>query len=377
MTTKRDSDAGVVLSGSSSTDDVRERSPTNDFLYDEVQKTGLQEELAEKKIDKVVEAATRDKSPEAKAGRRRMVIRAAYGEFMCTLLFYAPIFFVLANGAVSHWSPEQTALSTAFVAGFQAVGVCFAFSSISGAQFNSAISFALWMTGKLSNRRAALYILVQFFASIIAMVLVSFMFQGDMQTIFKATAVIAPHNANLGKLFATEFFCTFFLTYVAFTVAFEDAENQKKESMSFKTISDSKGLVLYATTPQSRTGFAPFSIGFTIFSLALCGGSSGAAFNPGRIFGPAIFSGEWNYVYLYWLGEFLGAACAGLLVNNMHRFGLESVKKKEISAKEIIDKAMHKKELNGPSVSAVNGEADVSTTHNALHSGVDNKYSAV
>lgn len=363
MSATRDSDGGVALGDNV---EVRERSPTNDLLLDVVQKTGIQEELTEMKIEKVVEAATRDKSPEAKAGRRRMVIRAAYGEFMCTLLFYAPIFFVLANGHVSGWTSEQTSLSTAFVAGFQAVGVCFAFSSISGAQFNSAISFALWMTGKLSNRRAVLYILVQNFASIIAMVLVSFMFQGDMHSIFKAIAVVAPNDANLGKLFATEFFCTFFLTYVAFTVAFEDAENQKKESMSFKTISDSKGLVLYATTPQSRTGFAPFSIGFTIFSLALCGGSSGAAFNPGRIFGPAIFSGEWNYVYLYWLGEFLGAACAGLLVNNMHRFGLEPVKKKEISAKEIIDKALHKKELKDV-VSSSNEDNGI--TQNALHGG--------
>lgn len=363
MSSVRESENGVALAGDGF--DVRERSPTNDFLLDAVQKTGQQEKLAEMKIEKVVEAATRDKSPEAKAGRRRMVIRAAYGEFMCTLLFYGPIFFVLANGHVSNWTSEQTTLSTAFVAGFQAVGVCFAFSSISGAQFNSAISFALWMTGKLSNRRAALYILVQNFASIIAMVLVSFMFQGDMPTIFKAIAVIPPDNVNLGKLFATEFFCTFFLTYVAFTVAFEDAENQKKESMSFKTISDSKGLVLYATTPQSRTGFAPFSIGFTIFSLALCGGASGAAFNPGRIFGPAIFSGEWKYVYLYWLGEFLGAASAGLLVNNMHRFGLDYTQKKEVSAKEIIDKTLKTKELSdSPAAGVIAGE---DATHNAMH----------
>lgn len=366
MMSKRDSENGVALSGSTSIDS-RDRSETNDLLLDAVQKTGIQEELAEKKIEKVVEAATRDSSPEAKAGRRRMVIRAAYGEFMCTLLFYGPIFFALANGSVSGWSPEQIALSNAFVQGFQAVGVCFAFSSISGAQFNSAISFALWMTGKLSNRRAVLYILVQFFASIIAMVLVTFMFQGDLEPIYKAVAVIPSKEVNLGKLFATEFFTTFFLTYVAFTVAFEDAENQKKESMSFKTISDSKGLVLYATTPQSRTGFAPFSIGFTIFSLCLVGGSSGAAFNPGRILGPAIFSGEWNYVYLYFLGEFLGAACAGLLVNNMHRFGLEPVKKKEISAKEIIDKTLHKKDIKKDDSSSE--DLDYPSVQNAMHGG--------
>lgn len=109
-------------------------------------------------------------------------------------------------------------------------------------------------------------------------------------------------STQLGRVFFTEYVTTFILTYTAFTVAFEDAENQKKESMSFKTISDSKGLTLYASNPQSKTGFAPFSIGLTIFSLNLVGGTSGGAFNPGRILGPAIFAGSYDYIYLYWIG---------------------------------------------------------------------------
>lgn len=100
---------------------------------------------------------------------------------------------------------------------------------------------------------------------------------------YNAIAVTPLDDTALGRVFFTEFVTTFILTYTAFTVAFEDAENQKKESMSFKTISDSKGLTLYASNPQSKTGFAPFSIGFTIFSLNLVGGSSGGAFNPGKI----------------------------------------------------------------------------------------------
>ena len=92
------------------------------------------------------------------------------------------------------------------------------------------------------------------------------------------------------------------------------------------TMSDSKGLTLYASTPQSKTGFAPFSIGFMIFSLSLCGGSSGGGFNPGRLLGPAIFSGKVKYLWLYWAGEFFGAACAGALVGTMHSYGLSHAK---------------------------------------------------
>ena len=90
-------------------------------------------------------------------------------------------------------------------------------------------------------------------------------------------------------------------------------------------------MTLYASTPQSQTGFAPFSIGFTIFSLSLIGGESGGAFNPARMFGPAIFSGKWDYLYLYWFAQLLGSTCAALLVELMFRIGLKS-RSKNISS---------------------------------------------
>eukprot|EP01039_Chlorochromonas_danica_P006814 gene6814-7527_t len=322
-----------------------------------VAETDKQKDLAEKKIESVIhDKVLRDKSPEAKAGRRRMLYRAAYGELMCSILFYAPIFCCVANGTISGWDPSITSLAVALVGGFQAIAVSFAFSGVSGAQFNSAISFALWLTGKLSNRRMILYVLVQLIASILSMVVVACIFHGNLSSVYDALAVTPLDDTALGRVFATEFFLTFFLTYVAFTVAFEDAENQKKETMSFKTISDSKGLTLYASTPQSKTGFAPFAIGFTIFSLSLIGGCSGGAFNPGRLLGPAIFSDKWDYIYLYWLGEVAGASCAALMVNNMHRIGLVQVTRKdEVTAKDVVNKA-----LSAPTVAGHIGDEAIS-----------------
>jgi glycerol uptake facilitator-like aquaporin len=316
----------------------RDRSQTSESLLVIAQQNEVTTDLLNKKIESVIEERLlKDRSPEAKAGRRRMLIRAVYGEFMCSLIFYSSVFCVLANGYVNNYASETISLTSAFVAGFQAISVSFAFSSVSGAQFNSAISFALWLTGKLSNRRAILYVIVQLFASIMSMVVVACIFNGDLTPIYNDLVLVPSDTSDLGRVFATEFFLTFFLTYVAFTVAFEDAESQKKDTMSFKTISDSKGLTLYASNPQSKTGFAPFSIGLTIFCLALVGGSSGGAFNPGRLLGPAVFSGNFDYIYLYWLGEVVGASCAGLLVNNLHRIGLKSTTRKdEVTAKETV-----------------------------------------
>jgi glycerol uptake facilitator-like aquaporin len=232
-------------------------------------------------LDTVIQTQVlKDRSPEAKRGRRQMLMRAVYGEFMATFLFFCPIFCTLANGHVSNWTPEGIQLTAALVTGFQGIGLAFAFSGISGALLNPAIAFALWLTGKLSNRRCIYFILVEMLASIVAMIVVTVIFSGGMGHIYNFLSVEPAEGANLGKVFATEAFLTFFLTYTAFTVAFEDAELQKKESMSIKKISDAKGLTLYATTPQSKTGFAPFSIGFVLFSISLISGTSGGASTP-------------------------------------------------------------------------------------------------
>lgn len=166
------------------------------------------------------------------------------------------------------------------------------------------------------------FIFVQFLASIIAMCVISTMFRDEDSKVYNACAVLPKNETLTGEIFATEFFLSFILTYVAFTVVFEDAEHTKKETMSIKSLSDSKGLTVYASTPQSKTGFAPFAIGFTIFSLSLIGGESGGAFNPARMLGPAIFSGKFTLIYLYWFAQFFGSTCAALMVQVSFRAGL-------------------------------------------------------
>lgn len=285
----------------------------------------LKEDALAKKREKIDEIITekilRDNSPAAKARRRNAMLRAAYGEFMCTLIFLTVIFCAITNAKQSGFDSGITALIAAFVSGLQAIAMCFAFSSVSGAHFNPSVSFALWLTGKLSNRKCVCYIVVQMLASLIAgLITKGIFFDSDIS----ACAVIpSTGDKHLDKVFATEFFLTFILVYVAFTIVFEDAEAQKKENMSIKTIADTRGLTVYATNPQSKTGFAPFAIGFTVFSLCLCGGTSGGAFNQARMFGPALLESKWDYFYIYWIAQLCGAATAALIVHNLHRVGLK------------------------------------------------------
>lgn len=303
---------------------MRERNPSILPELAEREATLAKTRELEVKIDHFIEEKLyKDISPEAKAGRRRAMLRAAYGEFMATFFFLFTVLGVLTNAGLSGFSAEITSLISALNAGLQATAICYAFSSVSGAHFNPSISFALWLTNKLSNRKVVVYIIVQCLAAILATAAVLLIFTDDNQDIFDVIVIKVP-NGHLGRVFATEFILTFVLTYVAFTIAFEDAETQKKENLSIKGIQQTRGLTIYAATPQSKTGFAPFVIGFTIFSLALIGGASGGCFNQARLFGPAILSGRWAHFYIYWIAEFAGAATAGLMVNNLHRFGLRS-----------------------------------------------------
>ena len=316
------------------------------------------------RINDIINKKEKDNSPQAKRGRMRMAMKAIVGEFFCCLMFYTPVFGCIVNLNYQGGSSLSTE-ALAFVQGLQAIAVCFAFSGISGAHFNSAVSFALWLTGKLSNRKVILYILVQMLASILSMGIVCSMFKYDNVEMARVCTVTpASGGDNLNFVFASEFFMTFILVFTAFTVVFEDAEDQKKQNMSFQTIGDSRGLTLYASTPQSKSGFAPFSIGFTVFSLCLINGESGGAFNPSRMFGPAIISGTWDYLWLYWIAQFLGAAMAGLLVHNVHRFGIDlKSSTNDVSAEEAARNVQRTRARGNSTDVAGNNE---STTFNVL-----------
>lgn len=175
-----------------------------------------------------------------------------------------PQYGVLATAYQNDWPEYMKAFVVALVAGFQVVSITFSFSEMSGAQCNCAISFALWLTGKLSNRKVVAYMITQLMASTASAIIIYCTFTNPTKEMFKHLAIFPTPGIDIARVFATEFFCTFVLAMTAFTIALEDAEIQKKNSMSVQTVSDSEGLTLYATTPQSKSAFAPFAIGFVV-----------------------------------------------------------------------------------------------------------------
>lgn len=258
-------------------------------------------------------------------------IRSIYGEFMGTFLFLLPVLGAVANTYRYNFSPETSTMIVALAGGCQLISVIFCFSSLSGSQLNPAITISLWICNKISNRKCLWNIIAQLLASILltSCILLSFE-EGSNSDFVKALAVIPPSKSSDGKLFFNEFLCTFILTYIAFAIAFEETASENTlssiSSLSLKSIKDklsgkrnhsvdngeseAKKKVLpetvsliYNTTPQSKLGFAPFTIGFTILALSLYGGASGPCMNPARIFGPNLLANSWDKkLILYILG---------------------------------------------------------------------------
>ena len=120
-----------------------------------------------------------------------MFLRALYGEFICTCIFFTALFGTLANGYKRGWSEEFRVLSAALVAGLMVVSFTLAFSDMSGANCNCAISFALWITGGLSNRKAVCYIVVQLLASCMATLVVMLSFTDAGKYTFMHTYTVS------------------------------------------------------------------------------------------------------------------------------------------------------------------------------------------
>lgn len=252
----------------------------------------------------VIQLAARDRSPAARKHRRQLLYRAIFGEFMCATIFYCLLYFYLAHTATSQLPAQFKSVGAALVSGLGTIAVTYAFSEISGAQVNPAVSFALWLTGKASNRRFFAYVLVQCTASILACGLVWCTFTGSTTEMYEAIMVFPRirgpkesandfrHDRDILQVIATEFILTFFLTFMAFITALEGSEVEKVEHFSLDEVVATEGITVYSTRPQSSTGFAPFAIGCTVFSLSIAGGASEVAMNPARIFGPAICTGS-------------------------------------------------------------------------------------
>jgi len=206
----------------------------------------------------------------------------------------------------------------AIAVGFIGVAVIYSFADISGANFNPAVTFATFVTGKVTLRKALAYICAQLIGASLASLWFIISFPDGLTNIARL-AVSPSSTIPAGHHIAMEFTLTFILVYVIFSVAFDTVDSQKvevkqlagDEELGAKDVKVQK-MVIYSTSGDSKSLFAGLSIGFQLGLLSLVGGSvSGGAYNPARAFGASMISGIWGDQWLIWIGDLVGAACAG------------------------------------------------------------------
>ena len=172
-------------------------------------------------------------------------------------------------------------IGAAFAHGFVVVAFIYAYGHISGTHINPAVTLGLLIAGEIKFVAAIGYWIVQFLGGLLGAVLLN---------------AVLPNPSDLGVTILTEgvtpvqgLVIEIVLTFFLVSTIFSTAVNRKAGD------------------------FAGIAIGFVLIACILMGGPlTRAALNPARTLGPAIVSGNYADIWLYFVGPCVGAILAAL-----------------------------------------------------------------
>jgi len=192
-------------------------------------------------------------------------------------------FVFLAAGSVLTNQFAQGMLGSIGIAiahGLALMAMVYAVVSISGAHINPAVTIAMLITRKIKAKEATGYIISQLIGSVIAAILLAWIF--PLQKVLNLGAPALGINVTFFGAILIEIVLTFLLA-----------------------------LTVFGVSDKNHAGLA---LGAVLTGAVLVGGPlTGAALNPARAFGPALVSGFWKNHLVYWIGPVVGAVMAGWL----------------------------------------------------------------
>ncbi|MYB00532.1 aquaporin [Candidatus Poribacteria bacterium] len=204
-----------------------------------------------------------------------MNTKSLVAEFVGT---FALIF--IGAGALAIGSANLVGVALAH--GLVIVTFVYAYGHISGTHINPAVTLGLLIAGEIEFVAAIGYWIVQFLGGILGAVLLNAVLPnpGDLGVTILAGGVTPVQGLVI------EIVLTFFLVNTIFNTA----------------VSGKAG------------NFAGLAIGLTLVLAILMGGPlTRASLNPARTLGPAIVSGNYADLWLYFVGPCVGAILAALL----------------------------------------------------------------
>lgn len=198
--------------------------------------------------------------------------------WLAELIGTAALVFVGAGAAAAGGDLVAVALAHGLVL----AGLAYAYGSISGAHVNPAVTFAAALRGRIKWQDAVIYWVAQFAGAVLGAGALFVAFGGASSGL---GATLPAAGVTPLQAIVVEALLTFLLA----------------------------NAVLHTAERKSGTPFAGLAIGLTLAASILMGGSlTGASLNPARTFGPALFTGHLDVLWIYLVGPAAGAGLAAL-----------------------------------------------------------------
>lgn len=230
----------------------------------------------------VAESQSNEKSKTMKWWSRYCKIIAA--EFVATtlLLFLGCMTSVPIDGLT-----EQPPMYSAIGFGVVVLFLITSFGHISGAHMNPSVTLSAVIWGSMSIPLGIAYFITQVAASLIGYGLLYLVSPIDLVPGSVCATVPHPNHMSYQALII-EILLSTALGFI--NCAVWDPVNKEKQDA------------------------IPLKFGFTIAALSLAGGPlTGASMNPTRSLAPAVWTGNWNGHWIYWVGPIIGGALAPIM----------------------------------------------------------------
>jgi aquaporin Z len=230
-----------------------------------------------------------------------------FAEFLGTfgLLLSVTGAALLSLPSESGFDPLTRVILISFAIGTGLTAMIYAFSDLSGAHFNPAVTVGCWLAGRFRAREVIPYILAQLLGAVLAVAVIAGVAYGNSTLWHGVTSGGglaaqgysgngSPYFFGWGAVFLLEVVFTFFLVTV----------------------------ILFATrSDNSSKNLAPLGIGLTLLMINLVAiPVDGASVNPARSFAPAVLSVFWSpdhwaiqQDWIFWVAPIVGAVIAALV----------------------------------------------------------------
>nr|DBA27654.1 TPA: hypothetical protein GDO54_008123 [Pyxicephalus adspersus] len=159
--------------------------------------------------------------------------------------------------------------------------------NISGGHFNPAVTLSVVICGGLTPILLVPYWICQLSGGMLGALLAKGLADEDSFLNHSGAVCMVNEDTSVGKAVGVEIVFSFLLIFA---------------------------VIMGALGEHSRTPLASYSIGLTVITGILTGGSiSGSCLNPARALGPAVVAGYWDYHWVYWVGPVTAAILVSLI----------------------------------------------------------------